>query len=257
MYIRNDRLGQIASAHQAHADLKGIYAPECLTLASLHSTAVDFAKTGVPADFPRELRPQQFPDFMGKNRKISYKSEKVLGKLFHECQGSASEFRDDVKFETHGSNEEIDGILCMDPIVTAEFKEEAERLCLEYNLNLMRIMQGLGVETEGEACSGQVYTFSTNHAQVRGRREYFALVQKLNRHMVDLRNRYRDIFWDGLAEPSRNVLDSRALFKACAWYQACSVQAQKDLSEGEVPKVSFPWVVTDVLAAILRHELGQ
>jgi RNA-dependent RNA polymerase len=56
-YIRNDRLGQIANAHGVWADkLKdGIRSPECLMLAALHSTAVDFAKSGVPAEFPRDL----------------------------------------------------------------------------------------------------------------------------------------------------------------------------------------------------------
>jgi RNA-dependent RNA polymerase len=257
-YIRNDRLGQIASAHLAHADVQGIFSPECLRLATLHSTAVDFAKTGVPAEFPRDLRPLQFPDFMGKHRKLSYTSERVLGMLFRECHGSVSAHgRKEYTFEAFGNSQVLDNILVMDPRITAEFKEEAEQLCLEYNLNLMRVMQGLGVETEGEACSGQVYKFATSHAQVRGRREYFSLSQRLNRLMVDLRNRYRELFWSGLAEPSRSILEPRAIFKASAWYQACSAQVAKDLADGEVPMYSFPWVITDVLANIIRHELGQ
>lgn len=56
-YIQNDKLGKIANAHVAHADRQpeGIFSPQCLELAWLHSAAVDFAKTGVPAIFPREL----------------------------------------------------------------------------------------------------------------------------------------------------------------------------------------------------------
>lgn len=56
-YIKNDKLGRIANAHVAYADKTplGIFSPECLELAELHSAAVDFAKTGVPAFLPRDL----------------------------------------------------------------------------------------------------------------------------------------------------------------------------------------------------------
>jgi RNA-dependent RNA polymerase len=56
-YLKNDRLGQIANAHIVHADKQplGIFSEQCLKLAALHSTAVDFAKTGIPADIPRQL----------------------------------------------------------------------------------------------------------------------------------------------------------------------------------------------------------
>lgn len=48
-YIRTDNLGVVAHAHVAHADASplGAGCDKCLRLAALHSTAVDFAKTGV------------------------------------------------------------------------------------------------------------------------------------------------------------------------------------------------------------------
>ena len=51
----NDNLGMIANAHLAWADKleDGAKSPECIKLAELHSTAVDFCKSGVPAEFPR------------------------------------------------------------------------------------------------------------------------------------------------------------------------------------------------------------
>ena len=80
-HLKNDMLGQIANNHLAWTDLKSPFLWECSELARLHSVAVDFAKTGVPADLPMGLRAFKWPDFMGKPDR-SYESQKVLGKLF-------------------------------------------------------------------------------------------------------------------------------------------------------------------------------
>ena len=49
-HVKNDNLGQISTWLLANADDKGIKCSECEQLARMHSTAVDFAKTGVPAE---------------------------------------------------------------------------------------------------------------------------------------------------------------------------------------------------------------
>lgn len=47
-FMESDQLGRIAVAHRVLADqkLEGTLDPSCLILADLHSTAVDFSKTG-------------------------------------------------------------------------------------------------------------------------------------------------------------------------------------------------------------------
>lgn len=49
-FMQQDQLGRIATLHQAIADQKheGIFDNDCLVLAELHSTAVDYSKTGIP-----------------------------------------------------------------------------------------------------------------------------------------------------------------------------------------------------------------
>lgn len=49
-FMENDQLGRIAVNHQALADQReeGTMDQDCIRLAELHSTAVDFSKTGVP-----------------------------------------------------------------------------------------------------------------------------------------------------------------------------------------------------------------
>ncbi len=76
-YMMNDTLGAIGSAHLAWSDLKGVSSPECIELAHLHSRAVDFSKTGQPANFPNILRPRRWPMYMDKPPSLSYESDKV------------------------------------------------------------------------------------------------------------------------------------------------------------------------------------
>ena len=49
-FMENDNLGLIATLHQILADqsVMGTFDEQCLLLAGLHSTAVDFSKTGIP-----------------------------------------------------------------------------------------------------------------------------------------------------------------------------------------------------------------
>lgn len=53
-FMATDQLGRIATVHQVLADQSdmGTFDSRCLTLANMHSTAVDFSKTGIP------VRPQ-------------------------------------------------------------------------------------------------------------------------------------------------------------------------------------------------------
>lgn len=56
-----------------------------LELAELHSKAVDYVKTGQPAEMPRSLAPQKWPHFMEKFHKPQskqYHSSKILGQLY-------------------------------------------------------------------------------------------------------------------------------------------------------------------------------
>jgi RNA-dependent RNA polymerase len=56
-YMQNDFLGRIANAHLAAADYldDGLDSKQCLKLVELHSIAVDYPKTGVPAVMTRDL----------------------------------------------------------------------------------------------------------------------------------------------------------------------------------------------------------
>lgn len=57
-FVINDNLGQISTWLLAQADLNGADCAACDKLAELHSTAVDFPKTGRPADISYQQRLQ-------------------------------------------------------------------------------------------------------------------------------------------------------------------------------------------------------
>ncbi len=49
-FMATDQLGRIATQHKVLADQReqGVFDPDCLQLADMHSTAVDFSKSGIP-----------------------------------------------------------------------------------------------------------------------------------------------------------------------------------------------------------------
>ncbi|KLU88303.1 RNA-dependent RNA polymerase [Magnaporthiopsis poae ATCC 64411] len=117
-FMKNDNLGAIATRHMILADQmqEGTLHPACLKLAELHSTAVDFSKTGVPVNMKELPRSNKYrPDFLSPgpiahlhdqdeifleqyrvpndDEKVEhgeaphhkfYKSRKVLGELYRE-----------------------------------------------------------------------------------------------------------------------------------------------------------------------------
>ena len=86
-YAVSNNLGVIAHAHLALSDQleEGPFHGKCLRLAQLHSDAVDFPKSGKPAEMNPELRPKKYPDFMEKSPDRTYKSKRVLGRIYREC----------------------------------------------------------------------------------------------------------------------------------------------------------------------------
>lgn len=263
-YIRNDKLGVIANAHVVHADKEkdGILSQKCLQLAQLHSIAVDFAKTGVAAEIPADLLPRnvrdQYPDFMGKHPKVSYVSNRVLGKLYRACRACAgtSTPMEEIRFEENESSKEIEDIF-EGFEEDEETRAEAESMCSAYNVEMVRLMEQFGVRTEGEVVSGHVVSFSERHAQLRGRREHFALQMRLNRQMNEVRAQFRDEFFADLDDCRMDGYSVQAILKACAWYKASRRQAVADKRMGNVHFVSFPWVVSEVLLRIISNELRK
>ncbi|KAF1934276.1 RdRP-domain-containing protein [Didymella exigua CBS 183.55] len=90
-YMKNDSLGKIAHAHLAQADQQsgGVTSDICIELAKLHSQAVDYPKSGIPAVMDHALRPKKWPHFMEKRHLTAaqiYQSKNILGMLYDQVQ---------------------------------------------------------------------------------------------------------------------------------------------------------------------------
>ncbi|KAJ6781681.1 hypothetical protein PWT90_07761 [Aphanocladium album] len=97
-FMKSDILGLIAIMHQIVADVQveGTNDDDCIKLAEMHSTTVDYSKTGIAVnwwDMPRA--PRSRADFhimdddneddvndMGITKPRYYRSEKILGRLY-------------------------------------------------------------------------------------------------------------------------------------------------------------------------------
>lgn len=253
-YIINDNLGQIANSHMAHADFsgKGANCDECITLAQLHSVAVDFIKSGIPAVFPNNLRLPKYPHFMENGRKDKYESEKVLGKIYNICEKKIDYCR----------RQKQPIVVDKDLFVTGSevFIEKAGTLLWEYNNDLWQIMRYYGLSDEMEALSGFVMSFS-RRASPKGGRGGEDAQSRLNNSIHALKTRFRLIYLkeiegstDGTPSDNENSLiySIRAQQIASAWYY-CAYSQHWEYDEP--PLISFPWIAFETLCEVKRNSV--
>ncbi|QUC19185.1 uncharacterized protein UV8b_03426 [Ustilaginoidea virens] len=93
-FMKSDILGLIANRHQIIADVQpdGTYDATCVKLAEMHSTAVDYSKTGIPVnatDMPKA--PRSRPDFLAPAPPLKVYE---LGQIEHIVEEEASDNED-------------------------------------------------------------------------------------------------------------------------------------------------------------------
>ncbi|RUS27038.1 RNA dependent RNA polymerase-domain-containing protein [Jimgerdemannia flammicorona] len=239
-YIKNDNLGMIANAHLALADQSPLGALEghCLRLAGLHSVAVDFPKTGIPAIFERECRATAFPDFMEKPDKPSYESEKVLGVIYRSIQAS--------DYESYESTLSYDLRFDCRIIVPGfeQFVPEARTLKFEYDHALRSLRNQYGIATEFELVSGYIM----NYLQSGHKREFERREQVMDSSAA-LRAQFVDKFEEEFAGKTDVTYARKA--KAAAWYYVTyhPWEIQHAATDGPI-MFSFPWLMSGLLCEI-------
>ncbi|CAD7695531.1 unnamed protein product [Ostreobium quekettii] len=265
-YIEHDTLGIIDTMHLALADLNGIECEDCLTLAVQHSKAVDAPKSGDWQTVDRDIQEKvkRYPDFMMKTRKPSYPSDKVLGKMFRECNKYMNITRPGSWWGSDSGVELHEGFYKKG---FEEFEEDARTLRKEYNNSLHRAMKMYGVRTEGEFMSGYIEKLheKVHDKEVEDVRETIKLIrQKL---IKNFRNRF---------EENVGTDEEKRLQKASAWYfvtygsdPGLCVETydpeenpwhrgeRRAKDERLAPKrfLSFPWIVGDLLAKIYVNNM--
>ncbi|KAK4479818.1 hypothetical protein RD792_015357 [Penstemon davidsonii] len=241
-YIVNDSLGIISNAHTAFADkeIKMAFSEPCIELANLFSIAVDFPKTGIPAEIPPHLRVKEYPDFMEKPDKTTYESYRVIGKLFREVKliaphtVSFNSFTEDVARKSYDPDMEVDGF--------EDYIDEAFECKTEYDYKLGNLMEYYGIKTEAEILSGGIMKMSKTFDRRKDAEAIGAAVRSL-------RNEARSWFKRG--GESDDVYE-----KASAWYHVTYHHDywgcyNKDLKRDHY--ISFPWCVYDKLVHIKKN----
>ncbi|XP_060186888.1 probable RNA-dependent RNA polymerase 1 isoform X1 [Lycium barbarum] len=242
-YIVNDSLGIIAHAHVAVADTEPDMAMSepCKELAQLYSIAVDFPKTGVPAEIPSRLRPKKYPDFMEKPDKPTYHSERVLGKLFRKVKdktpqsSSIATFTREVARRSYDADLEVYGF--------EDYIDEAFDYKTQYDNKLGNMMDYYGIETEAEILSGGIMKVSNTFDRRRDAEAIRVAVRSLRKEARTWFKRRGDI--------------DDMLAKASAWYHVTYHPRYWGCYNEGLKRyhfISFPWCVYDQLIQIKKEK---
>jgi RNA-dependent RNA polymerase len=84
-YLSSEELGRIDNSHLAIAEKSPDLALDgrCLRLAELHSSAVDYVKTGEKVNVDKKLLAKDWPDYMEKQNKLQeFEGKTALGQMY-------------------------------------------------------------------------------------------------------------------------------------------------------------------------------
>ncbi|GMJ11104.1 SUPPRESSOR OF GENE SILENCING 2, RNA-dependent RNA polymerase 6, SILENCING DEFECTIVE 1 [Hibiscus trionum] len=259
----NENLGSICNAHVVHADLSeyGALDEKCIRLAELAATAVDFPKTGKIVSMPAQLKPKSYPDFMGKEEYQSYKSSKILGRLYRHVKDAydediseSSELKLDASDINYDADLEVTG--------SADYVADAWVKKCSYDGQLIGLLGQYKVKREEEVVTGHIWSMPKYSSRKLG-----DLKEKLSHSYGALRKEFRQIFenmdldFEQLNEDEKNELYER---KASAWYQVTyhpkwvkrTLELQESNSADGMVMLSFAWIAADYLARIKIRSHG-
>lgn len=248
-YITYDNLGQIANAHLATADISanGARDGKCILLAQLHSEAVDFPKSGIPAKLTEDLIVKTFPDFMQKKDKESYPSKKVLGKIFRAID--KSNYKD---YQDHLTQQAVFDTRMRVPDMEL-YINEARRLRYFYNRDLNSIMNKNGVATEAEICSGYVIKWIKKGKSKTDFEQHESTLEAVKSFKAIWKTKFLKEFYDAkkvVDMSQRHYIDA----KAAAWYYVTyHPKERKSTSSVEGGFLSFPWCIYEYICAIAKR----
>lgn len=262
-YMKNDSLSDIALAHLVWSDKSndGPKSPECLQLAQLHSNAVDYSKTGHPAQIPRNLRPRQWPHFMERDPQKTYRSGKILGKLYDLV--AKADFAPDLEAP-------FDSRILRRYKLSDDELARARAIKTEYDIAMHRLMTQHEIQTEFEVWS----TF------VMSRRRFgsaYKVQEDMGVVIRALRDRFAQVCIDqaGAEDPNTQDRDHKVLNRfvaamyVVAWEEVqLAIQGWNETrtvagvsvpkrSKNDRPLISFPWLFESQLGRIASEATSE
>ncbi|KAI1950370.1 hypothetical protein LOZ57_001929 [Ophidiomyces ophidiicola] len=258
MYMKNDRLPQIAHAHLAWADYMedGVDHEKCIQLAALHSAAVDYNKTGIPATMKKDLNPRKWPHFMEKKHKpksAQYTSQKILGRLYDLVERVDYRPKLEAAFDERILNSGIE--------TSEQHLKDASNLKVLYDASMRRVMAQHDIKTEFEVWS----TFVLSHANMS---KDYKFHEEMGQISSALRDEFRTLCFEKAGGKDFEYLApfAMAMYKVtCNEMTEALTRLRQKYSENndgrpllareeKLPLVSFPWLLQPVLGKIAsRH----
>ncbi|KAK3827572.1 MAG: RNA dependent RNA polymerase-domain-containing protein, partial [Benniella sp.] len=243
-YAVSDNLGVIANAHLALSDQLegGPFHSKCLKLAQLHSDAVDFPKSGIPAQITPDLRAKLYPDFMEKPPEKTYRSKRILGRIFRECSSGLEPWVPQDYQQSFNKLLVIDG--------HEDYLADAYRCKAGYDREMSSLKNQYGVKSDLEVVSG----FITGIDIITNKRDH-DIRKAIQGAYGGIRRKWRKELEEEFYAPDSKVVDPQNQpfleRKASAWYAVC----YQDLKPGD--PYTFPWVAWDILCTIAHRVRTQ
>jgi RNA-dependent RNA polymerase len=259
-HMKNDTLGRIAVAHRYWADKEDdcVKHDTCLQLAALHSMAVDYAKTGVPAEMPKELKIFKCPHWAMKEPSRSYKSNKILGQLYDEVDRVPF----DPAWELPFDSRIIEAYGDIDQAILDQVKE-IKRL---YDEAMRNLMSQHGIRTEFEIWT--TFILSHNHEN----RDY-KLHEELGEAAAAFKRQFQDMCYEGAGTTPRERDWNKLKLWVAGMYivtaqevaaanEECDARIlvggewvpQRFRNTETMPLISFPWLFQRELGTIAKKK---
>ena len=230
-YIKNASVGQICGLWWDYASMYGPICEVCIELAKLHSIAVDYPKSGVPAAIPQAFYWKDRPRAHWREKSgASFHCESVVGQLYdaviariesvqcnHNVVALAGRKMD--KYGTILCNTARNGLTnrreshYYQPWISEKLGFDSDVLLLDmaiyqrtlYNEDLLQLMNTHGVRAEGEVYTGCIRKYHRLHKK---RQHEFS--QDIRRRYGLLRAQHRRLFFCLVSElaEGRNVQDN-------------------------------------------------
>lgn len=223
-----------------------------LELASLHSKAVDYVKTGQPAEMPKRLRVARWPHFMEKKYKSKdkiYHSQNILGQLYDRV--------DSVDFVPQ-YEEPFDRRILKAFELEGAILKSARQVKSQYDTAVRRIMAQQEIATEFEVWT----TFVLSKPRVGSD---YKVQEDMNVISGALKARFQEVCLERAGGKEYDVLGPfvAAMYKvtkeeldiALAECRSTKVVAGREVPRRKMepkymPLISFPWLFEDVLCKI-------
>ncbi|CAI5441415.1 unnamed protein product [Caenorhabditis angaria] len=264
-YLQQDSIGRMSNAHLAFADYNGLFHEHCHSIALKCSVAVDFPKSGVPAE-PLASYEQcdVTPDYMMSGGKPMYYSTRLNGQLYRKAR-KVEEILEE--YERRGSifEGDYDKILCPDDIDVFHGNEKslwaAVSIRDDYSRRIQQLLDEYGIEDEASIVSGHAAIIKRLAGMEKDDYSFYHTDKVVELRYEKLFATFRYKFFEEFGgEDEHTVTENRKRYVRCTtamhekirqWYYVSYVMPRKNKSGSKVGQ-SLPWVVWEVLCDLRR-----